>query len=277
VKWLRREAHLFWTALTVYTRLPAPAWVGCSANQLRRSIRYFPAIGWIVGAAQAAVLAGAALLWPSAVAAVLALAAGALLTGAFHEDGFADVCDGLGGGTSREQALKIMKDPRVGAFGAIGLLLLLGAKGGVLAAFAGGIVAASSLPGAGTAALEAAAAIVFAHVASRWLVVTIMFRGVYARTGPGAKTGSKVELIARPLSRRGLAAATVWLTPAAALAWWHPWWLVALPVAFAARLALARWFRRRLGGYTGDCLGAAQQVTELVVLLTVLACVRLAA
>jgi adenosylcobinamide-GDP ribazoletransferase len=244
-----------------YTRLPCPAWVGCSDDQLNRSTRYFPAIGWLVGAVVAGVLAAAARLWPAPVAAVLALAAGVLLTGAFHEDGLADVADGFGGGTDRQRTLDIMKDSRVGAYAVIALVLLFGLKAAALTALA----AAGLWP--------LTAAVAFAHVLSRWSVVTIIWRGDYAR----ADLTSKVKPIGRRISAAGMAAATVWLLPAVGLAWWRPWWLLALPVALGLRLVLAVWFRRRLGGYTGDCLGAAQQIIETAVLLTVLGCLRFGA
>jgi adenosylcobinamide-GDP ribazoletransferase len=243
-----------------YTRLPCPNWVGYSEDQLNQSTRYFPAIGWIVGAAVAATALAADLVWPASVAALLALAAGVLLTGAFHEDGFADVCDGFGGGTSKARTLEIMKDSRVGAFAAIGLVLLLGVKAAALAALLQNL------------GWRAAAAILFAHVASRWSVVTVIFSDVYAR----ADASSKVKPIGKKISAGGLAAATVWLLPFAGLAWWQPWWLLGLPAAFLVRLLLGRWFRRRLGGYTGDCLGAAQQTAETAVLLVVLACAEAA-
>jgi adenosylcobinamide-GDP ribazoletransferase len=238
-----------------YTRLPVPKWVGYSDEQLNRSTRWFPAAGWLVGGAVAGAIAATRLVLPLPAAVTLGVAAGVLLTGAFHEDGFADVCDGFGGGTTRERTLEIMKDSRVGAFAVIGLICLFAVK---LTAY-WGLVAAH--PWAGLAG------IVFAHVASRWCVVTVIFAGTYAR----ADLTSKVKPIGRSLSPGGLAASTVWLAPFAALACWHPWWLAALPAAFLARLLLARWFNRRLGGYTGDCLGAAQQVLEVVVVLVILA------
>jgi adenosylcobinamide-GDP ribazoletransferase len=251
------EIRLFLTAVMFYTRIPVPAWVGYSDEQLNRSTRYFPAIGWMVGAAVAATLVFTDLVWPQPVAAILALAAGVVVTGAFHEDGFADVCDGFGGGMNRQRTLEIMKDSRVGAFAVIGLVLLFGVK----------IAALTALVGAGV--WSAVAAIVFAHVASRWCVVTIIFSDVYARDD----LTSKVKPIGRKISKPGLAAATAWMLPFVGLAGWHPWWLVAIPVAFGLRWWLARWFRRRLGGYTGDCLGATQQILEVAITLVIVACV----
>ena len=249
------ELRLFLTAVMFYTRIPVPAWVGYSPEQLNRSTRYFPTIGWIVGAVVAGVYAAAQFLLPNAVAVVLAIVAGVLATGAFHEDGFADVCDGFGGGVGKERTLEIMKDSRVGAYAVIGTILLFALK-------------ITMLSGLGDAGLKVIVpAIFFAAVSSRWLIVTIIFTDEYARED----LTSKVKPIGTQLSGAGMAAATLWILPFLGLAWWQPWWLVALPIAFLVRLILARWFRNRLGGYTGDCLGAAQQIIELTILLTVLA------
>jgi adenosylcobinamide-GDP ribazoletransferase len=253
-----REVRLFLTAVMFYTRLPCPAWVGYSPEQLNRSTRHFPAMGWIVGGTLVAVLGLAQLVLPTTVAVVLALAAGVWLTGAFHEDGFADLCDGFGGGGSPQRTLDIMKDSRVGAYAAIGLVLLFSLK----------ITTLTALAGAGLAAV--AAAIGLSQVVSRWCVVTIIFRDVYARDD----LTSKVKPIGRSISGGGLMVATLWALPLIGLlAWWRPWWLLALPAAWLVRLILAAWFRKRLGGYTGDCLGAAQQIIEAVILLVVLGCV----
>lgn len=254
-----REVRLFLTAVMFYTRIPVPGSVGYSDDALNRSTRYFPAIGWIVGAVVAAVGWLGALILPVPVAMALALAAGVLLTGAFHEDGFADVCDGFGGGTSRERTLEIMKDSRVGAFAAIGLVLLFAVKLATLSALVEWRL------------WQGLVGLAFAHVLSRWCVVTVIFAGTYAR----ADATSKVKPIGKAISPAGMVVATLWLLPFVGLLWSTPWWALAVVPAFATRLIMARWFERRLGGYTGDCLGATQQVIEVVTLLTVLALSRL--
>lgn len=251
---LLAEVRLLLTAVMFYTRIPCPAWVGHSDDQLNRSTRYFPAMGWLVAGIVAAVVWAAQLALPAPVAVVLGLGAGVLATGAFHEDGFADLCDGFGGGSTPQRTLEIMKDSRVGAYAVLGLVLLFGVK---ITALTGFVQLGLSSGLAGLA---------YAHVVSRWCVVTIIFTGVYARDD----LTSKVKPIGRQISWPGMVAASLWLLPFAGLGWWHPWWLAALPVAFLARLWLARWFAKRLGGYTGDCLGAAQQIIETVVLLVCL-------
>ena len=245
------ELRLFLTAVMFYTRIPCPAWIGYSDEQLNRSTRYFPAIGWLVGGITGVTMLVVQWVLPMSVAVVIGLGVGVLATGAFHEDGFADVCDGFGACQSKQRTLEIMKDPRVGAFAVIGLILLFGLKITALTALLQAELWAGLV------------GLVFAHVLSRWCVVTIIFSGTYARDD----LTSKVKPIGRAISWPGLLAATAWLLPFAGLAWWRPGWLLAIPVAFVVRLLLSRWFTKRLDGYTGDCLGAAQQIVESVVVL----------
>jgi len=239
------ELRLFLTAVQYFTRVPVPAWVGHSPEQLNAAARYFPAVGVGVGLVAAGVYtAGAALLTPF-VGAALALAATAWLTGAFHEDGLADTADGLGGGYTRERALEIMKDSRLGTYGALALVLTLALKIAVLLA----------LPAAAVAA-----ALVAGHALSRWLAVTVIARQSYVR-----EDESRAKPLSHAIGAGGLAVATLFgLAPLALLG--APA-LAGLALAFAMRLWLGALFRRRLGGYTGDCLGATQQLTELAFLL----------
>jgi len=253
------ELRLFLTAVMFYTRIPCPSWVGYSDEQLNRSTRYFPAIGWLVGAIVAVIIGLLQLILPVAIAVIIALACGVLLTGAFHEDGFSDLCDGFGGGSTPERTLEIMKDSRVGAFAAIGLVLLFSCKIATMTALI------SIEPWYGLVGL------VFIHVLSRFSVVTIIFTDEYARQD----LTSKVKPIGRKISVGGLITSGAWLLPFIALLWQRPWWFLAVPVALLLRLILGAWFKKRLGGYTGDCLGAAQQIIEVITLLTLLVIVGL--
>lgn len=249
------QLRLFFIALQFFTRLPIPRWVGFEAAWLNHASRYFPLVGLVVGAIAAAVYAAAALVLPAPVAAVLSTAATIYITGVFHEDGFADTCDGLGGGMTRERALEIMKDSRVGAYGAIGVVCMLLAK----------CTALATLPPA-----SAIAALLLAHPLSRLAATSLIWTMEYARA----------EGKAKPLAERmsagefAIATATV-LLPAAALVLNGALSAVACAGAvLAASLAalwLARKFERRLGGYTGDCLGAVQQLSEVAIYLAVLA------
>ena len=122
---LAAEIRLFFTALMFFTRLPCPAWVGYSESYLNHSARYFPLVGVIVGGIGGLTFWLAQLIWPPSIAVLLSMLATIAVTGAFHEDGLADSCDGFGGGWGKEQVLAIMKDSRLGTFGAIGLGLIL--------------------------------------------------------------------------------------------------------------------------------------------------------
>ena len=156
----KNPLRLLLTAVQFYTRVPVPRWVGHSEAQLAAATPYFPVVGIGIGLVTGLVFELACLGFGPLIAAVLALACGVLLTGAFHEDGFADVCDGFGGGYTKERVLEIMKDSRVGAFGAIGIGLLLLLQAAALAGTA-------PQPGVGLMAL------VSAHAFSRALALLV--------------------------------------------------------------------------------------------------------
>ncbi|TAN72941.1 MAG: adenosylcobinamide-GDP ribazoletransferase [Gallionella sp.] len=255
-----RELRLFLTAIQFFTRIPVPAWVGHSAQQLDQAARYFPLVGICVGALSAATLWLGAQVLPLSLAVGLSMAAGILATGAFHEDGLSDFADGMGGGHSKEKALAIMKDSRVGAYGAITLVLVLLLKYQALFALCGEY----SLP-------FAAAALIAAHAISRLLAASIMLTQRYIREDDSARA----KPAAQQLSHTSFAIAL--LTGIAPLdilfiAGPHPASvLTAVAAAFLMRAYLAWRLQKRLGGYTGDCLGAVQQLCELAFYLGLLA------
>ncbi|TSE24965.1 adenosylcobinamide-GDP ribazoletransferase [Tepidimonas aquatica] len=252
-------------ALQFFTRVPVTgrlaAWVGYSPAMLRSSAAYFPLVGVGVGAVAAAVLAWLPGWLPTQpaqawVVAVLACAATVWLTGAFHEDGWADTCDALGGAVPRERALAIMKDSRIGSYGALGVTLLLMLKVGLLA------LLLQTQP-ALTPALAWAA-----HVVSRYAPLWLM------RTLPyvGDADGRKAKPLADAIDRRALALASAWTAAALCALWaWRPLapaaWVAALGAAWLAGWRMRAWLARRLQGFTGDTLGATQQVVEAAFLL----------
>jgi adenosylcobinamide-GDP ribazoletransferase len=252
------QSRLFFIALQFFTRLPAPRWVGFQPDWLRHATRYYPAVGIVVGVATGVVYALAAWLWPAAVAVLLSTAAGIYLTGALHEDGFADICDGMGGGSTPERILEIMKDSRVGAYGAIGIGLLLALKCVVLSAMPTQVVALTLL---------------MAHPLSRVASTTLILRMKYVRAD------GKAKALAQQMSGlEFLIGSATGLLPAVLLGFagavaWHG--IVAGAVTAALATAwLARRFLQRIGGYTGDCLGAVQQVAEIAFYLGALACMQ---
>ena len=252
------ELRLFFIALQFLTRVPVPAWVGWREDWMHQSARHFPVVGVCVGGVGALVFWAAAHLWPGSVAVLLSMAATAWLTGAFHEDGLADTCDGLGGAVSRQKALEIMKDSRLGTYGAVGLLAVLALKAAVLADLAKRDLAAALV------------LLPLAHCWSRVAAVALLRALPYA----GDIEHAKAKPMAQQLDATGLAVALGWAVLAGLLA--SPWWPASLLAAgAAAALAvvwlMARWLRRRLGGFTGDTLGATQQFSELAVYLVLLA------
>ncbi len=251
---LADEVAVFLLAVQFLTRLPLPAELGYSPARMAATPRWHPGVGVLVGALTGLVFWLAAHVWPPALAALISTAAGLLLTGAFHEDGFADACDGLGGGATRSAALEIMRDSRLGTYGAAGLGLMLAAK----------VVALAAMP---VAAVPLA--LIAGHAASRASSVAVIATSAYVRdhgTGKPVADGVGDGGLALALATGGLAILALALAlPPAAVAGA----LLGLGLGHAAMRSR---FERRLGGYTGDCLGAVQQTSELGLYLGVLAC-----
>ncbi len=246
---MKKEWKIFLVSVMYFTRIRVPATIDHDAEYLQKAPKYFPMIGWIVGAISALSFVIFS-TWVSSDAGILAsMIAGVLTTGAFHEDGFADVCDGFGGGWTKEKILLIMKDSRIGAFGAIGLLAIFSTKFLLLKELL-------RYPGANRLFIIV---ILAAHSLSRLMSVLTIQWSVNV-TDPD-KNKSK-PLTRSKLTRFELAMAIVFaVAPLAALPWYL---LVAIPCLLLITFALNRYFRKWIGGYTGDCLGAIQQVTEIV-------------
>jgi adenosylcobinamide-GDP ribazoletransferase len=244
---VRRQLELLVCALQFLTRLPGPRLARFEADWITRSTRYFPLVGQGVGALSACVLLAAGRVWPGWIAALLAVAASVLVTGALHEDGLADAADGLGGGRGAAQRLAIMKDSGIGTYGALALGLSVAVRVACLAA----------LP-----PLAGALSLVAAHGAARAAAVVVMRALPYAgdpalakvATAPAGPTRVEV-LIALALASWPL----LLLTPGQALAGGL--------IGGGLALALALVARRLIGGQTGDVLGAVEQVCEAGFLL----------
>lgn len=246
---MNRELRLLFSALTFFTRIPCSRWAGSDATDLNHAAKYFPLIGILVGGIAALVYIATARLLPQQLAILLSMAATIGLTGAFHEDGLADAADGLVGGWSKEQALAIMQDSRLGSYGAIALFLVLLGKFQTLVQLSPALLPTVLVAG---------------HALSRYAAVLVIYRQVYVRAEGKAKP------LATRLSAGELALASGFgLAPLALLAPTLLWAL--LPMALAW-LWFSRKLRQRLGGYTGDCLGAMQQLCEIAFYLGVLAC-----
>lgn len=240
---IRREAEYFFGAIRFFTRLPVPGWVGHSDEALNAAARYFPAVGLLVGGIGAAVFWLALHLWSQPIAVLLSMAATIYVTGAFHEDGLSDAADGLGGGWDKQRILEIMKDSRVGSYGVVALALALLGKFTLLVTLDPARVPVALLAG---------------HALSRFCSTTLLTTLAYVRE----EAASKSKPLATRLGGGALGVATLFgCGPLLALPLLQA--VAASAMAALATLWLAAKFRRWLGGYTGDCLGAVQQVAEL--------------
>jgi adenosylcobinamide-GDP ribazoletransferase len=258
---MKRQFSLFLVAVQFLTRLPVPHFVDFQPNWLAQSVRYFPLVAALLGWISVGVWRVSTLCFPPVVAVGMMIGAMLLLTGAFHEDGFADVCDGFGGGATRDAVLSIMKDSRIGAFGAIGIGMMLALKWATLV----------SLPRAAFPVT-----VIGAQMVSRWCAIGHIWRLQYVRTDADAKSkplagglGSADWLLSGALGALAWLPAALLIDPAAGIAWGRAL-LAGLACAVAGGVFAGVYFKTRIGGYTGDCLGAAQQIAELGFLLAAL-------
>jgi adenosylcobinamide-GDP ribazoletransferase len=251
---LRLEIRYFFTALMFFTRIPCPHWVDHDPHYINKSRKYFPLIGWIVGGIAGGLFLATAQILPHSVAVILSMAAGIWVTGAFHEDGFADVCDAFGGGWSKEQILSIMKDSRIGAYGAIGIVFILLTKYLML------IELAAISP------MLTALIIFSAHTTSRFVASTFVQTHEYVQD----EAKSKSKPIATTLMSKGEILFTVVVTLLTFIVFFNPLFLLLLPAAYIPKIYLGYFFKKHIGGYTGDCLGATQQLSEISFYLSAL-------
>ncbi|MDO9532720.1 MAG: adenosylcobinamide-GDP ribazoletransferase [Deltaproteobacteria bacterium] len=233
-------------ALTFLTKLPWP-WRGpADETALARSMFWFPWVGALLGIIFWVAWAGLQKMLPAPAAAALLLTLTVWVTGGLHLDGLADTADGLGGGHTPEEALFIMKDSRVGAFGVISLIL------GLVLKFSLFLSLATQTRGAG--------ALLLFPIISRWSMVLLAYLSPYARAEGGLGQAMTLGVSPRVLMGASLSAGALALL------------ILGAPglVIFIAAAALvwlgSLYFQRRLGGITGDILGATNEVVEIMVL-----------
>ncbi len=247
---MQKQWKIFLTALMFYTRIPVGKISGWNENLLNKSTRYFPLVGWIVGGVGALVFYGAVQILPLSLAVLLSMVATILLTGAFHEDGFADFCDGFGGGYTPARILEIMKDSRIGTYGTIGLLMILGIK-----FFALSNVDLIRLP----------VLLIAGHALSRVFPVLLIYTSAYARLDATSKT----KPVGKADSAFSLVVALVFGLLSLLFLSWEEIAFV-LPVLALLSFFFRNYIIRKLGGYTGDVLGALQQLCEVVFYIVIL-------
>lgn len=271
--WL--EFHAWLTAGQFLTRLPLPG--GASHHPdiatvlLARAVKYFPLWGGLIAAITASVIVVASLAWPLPIAVALALLVEAVVTGGFHEDAVADSCDAFGGGWTREDIQRILKDSRIGSFGALGLgLAVLLRWSATVATFESwSAVKWSDQP------MPTVDATLFAMGP---VVIVVSAAGAIGRFA----IVSMMSLVNPPAEHRGLSkdieAPRSWTRWIGALVLVAPWWLaccwISWPLTVAGSVGvavvvgwLAAYFQSRLGGVTGDCLGATAYAAQVVWLL----------
>ena len=252
---LRQELECFFAGLSFYTRIPAPAWVAYKPENLNKSRKYLALIGVLVGCLASLVLAVSSAILPSSVGILLSMIATVYLTGAFHEDGFADSCDGFGGGWEKAQVLSIMKDSRIGSYGVVGLLLIFGMKFVVLWEL-----------------FQINASVVFivlilAHAVSRLMASLLMQHYQYVSH---IETSKSHQVASLRLSNKDMLLSA--LPILGVLVFTLEWrYCLGVVMALLITFVMGKYFKKRIGGYTGDCLGAVQQVTEVAFYLVVLA------
>ena len=245
----------FLAAISFLTRVPVAPHTAFSAEEVGKSARWFPLAGALIGIVYVIALRAFSILFPSIVVALLILIVEAFLTGALHMDGLADMADGFGGGRTREDVLRIMRDHAIGAYGAIALILLALLKAVSIAAL--------------SERHRAEPYLVIAPMLGRWSTVMLNNALPYARN-----IGQQVEPVGGAVSifvgRTELFVATLTaLVITAILTRWSGagCWLIVIGISgFIGFLCL-----RRIGGVTGDTLGASTELCELGVLLVALA------
>jgi adenosylcobinamide-GDP ribazoletransferase len=252
---IKKELKIFFAALTFFTRIPSPFKQENSSEEfLNNSSRYFPFIGWIVGGISAIVLWLSAYFLPHNICIILSMIASILVTGAFHEDGFADTCDGFGGGWTKERIMEIMKDSRIGTYGTIGIMLILITKYLLLTE-----INFQRLP----------YIIIAAHSLSRLASTYCIYTHEYV----GNQGTTKAKPLCSNISIKEMFIAFFFgIVPLFCMG--NLWFFTIILPVIITKWCLSAYFKKWIGGYTGDCLGAIQQLTEIFFYLTVLVICR---
>lgn len=248
---MKRELNIFLSSVLFFSRIPIPFLKGDIQSSLKDAIRYFPLVGAIVGGVVALAFFGLQQIFSFPLAILLSMVVGVLITGALHEDAFADFCDGYGGGYSKERILAIMKDSSIGVYGAVGVVSIFAVKFFALLSINPERIIFS---------------LIAAHTFSRLTPVFLMFTSSYVRPDETSKAkvvGNNASLASLLVASLVGAASLFLLTLNQAIVI-----LVAITILF---IAFRAYVIKRTGGYTGDVLGALQQITEVTMYLVIVA------
>ena len=251
---MKKEIQLFFSALMFYTRIPCPINIEHNSQTLNKASRYFTLIGWVVGAFSFLVFHTSSILFDQSISVVLSLVSGILITGAFHEDGLADVFDGFGGGWTKQKILDIMKDSRIGAFGTISIVLLVLFKYSSL----------NSILFDNDKWILNLLVFISYHSLSRLTSVNLIFTSQYVREDQD----SKAKPVAKNFGLTEIIGAYFFgIFPLVFLIFQDWKFILILVPLFILFYLSKRYFEKRIDGYTGDCLGAVEQLAECTCLL----------
>ncbi len=248
---MKKEIQIFLTAIMFFTRIPCPKWVDHNAEYLKKSAKYFSLVGIIVGSIGALVFYGFSYMFSTEVSLLLSMVSTIYVTGAFHEDGFADVCDAFGGGWTKEKILLIMKDSRLGTYGVSGLILILAIKFSTLRETPIHLIPLTIIAG---------------HSLSRFIATTLIYTHPYVRETDDSKAKPAAKSITLSMV---IVSAIFGLVPL--LFFKTPLIFLTLIPCYIAKVYLGAKFKKWIGGQTGDCAGAVQQLCEVVFYLSAIA------
>lgn len=252
---VKYQWQLFLLSLSFFSRIPVAQNVPYSSQRMHQCGRYFPFVGGVIAALCYVSFLIFDVFLPSNIALFFMMVLSLLITGAFHEDGLADMADGIGGGMTNEKRLAIMKDSTIGTYGSVSLILALLGK----------YVLLTSVIDIGSISLGLV--IAAGYVSSRSIAASIIFNTAYVSD----LNQSKSQSVAQSQSVQDLSVIVVCgaipllFLPAAAM-------VLCFTLLMLCRYWFRSWLIRRIGGYTGDCLGALQQISELMIYTILVAC-----
>lgn len=239
-----KEIKIFFTALLFLTRIPCSTLSGYCEEYFNKSPKYFPLVGIIIGVFAGLVYYLFHLILSQNLSILISIISTVLLTGALHEDGFADFCDGFGGGNNKEKILSIMKDSSIGTYGTLGLIFIIALKYTILCNFSSLLIPCILVAG---------------HCISRFLTVCFLYAYEYVRINDNT---SKTNKLAVKISSIDFLIAFLFsIIPILILGYQY---LLIFIVLIIFKEIIGYYFKAKIGGYTGDCLGAVQQVTEVL-------------
>jgi len=250
---MKKQVHYFLTAVLFFTRIPCPKWVDHSPEILNKSSRYFSLVGILVGSISALLYTISSFVFPPDIAIIISMITSVWVTGAFHEDGFADVCDGFGGGWTKDKILTIMKDSRLGTFGVSGLVFILSLK----------FLALYHLQ---KTTINIPLIIIAGHAISRFIATILLYTHTYVRDIDTAK----VKPTTQQMSTKSLLISMVFGIIPLLFFKNYMVFLVIIPLLLAYWY-MGSFFKKWIGGQTGDCAGALQQIAEVTFYISTLA------